>query len=334
MGQEEVTVLIILVHLDLERRCLHATFRLHRLRLRFLLGKQGVDTQLAELQVGLHTEQGGTSVDQGVAGGHADVTGLQRLDDLILLTRIGQFQLLGIEIKRGLGVVVHIEVDLRSDRGLHIQLDTLVEIKIGPFPRALRQRRVVILVRLQSHRDLGRSLRTHPDTSRTEQTIRRADIKLHIGQVKLVTHRVPVLLLVLLAEIGTQRLLESIILELLGRQRHWRADLHIAQLGPHDVGSGLDVVVDRGLHVLRIPQVGRRLSDNILILLGRGLRNWITSRHRILLSLRQQLQLRQGRGKSREICVQGIQSHPKQKYGEPNEIFNQAFPHLRTEKMC
>ena len=29
MRQEEVTILIILIYLDFERRCLHATFRLH-----------------------------------------------------------------------------------------------------------------------------------------------------------------------------------------------------------------------------------------------------------------------------------------------------------------
>ena len=89
MRQEEVAILIILIDLDLKGLGLHASFRADRLRLRLLLREKGVHPQLTKLQVGLHTEQCRTTVDQTVAGVHAHVTRLQRLDNLILLTGIG-----------------------------------------------------------------------------------------------------------------------------------------------------------------------------------------------------------------------------------------------------
>ena len=87
--QEEVAVLVILVDRQLERLRLHAPFRADRFRFRFLLCKQRIHPQLPELEVRLHSEQGGPAVDQRVAGRHTDVTGFERLDDLVFLTRIG-----------------------------------------------------------------------------------------------------------------------------------------------------------------------------------------------------------------------------------------------------
>lgn len=105
----------------------------------------------------------------------------ERFDNLILLARIRQLQFLGIEIKRGLGIVIHSEIHLATHRGLYIQLHTLVKIEESTFTGTLRKRRIIILIRLQSHRDLGRTLCSYTYSTGAEDTFRRTDIKLHIG---------------------------------------------------------------------------------------------------------------------------------------------------------
>ena len=316
MRQEEVAVLIILVHLDLERFRLHAPLGANRFRLGFLLGEQGVHPQLAELQIRLHTKQRRASIDQRVAGIHAYVSGLYRLDDLVLLAGIGQLQLLGVEIERGLGIVIHVEIHLATHRGLHVQLHALVEIEEGTLTRALGQRGVVVLIGLQTHRDLGGTLRPHPHATRAEYPLGGPDVELHVGQVELLARRLLELLLVLRPEIRTERLLHGIIL-ILGRgQAHGGTYLHIAQFRTDDVGIGFQVVLDGSLHVLRIPQVGGRLPDDILIFLGGGLRHRVARGDRIL-RRRYQLQLRQGGGISQKVRVQRVHPHAEQQHHPP-----------------
>ena len=94
-----MAVLVILIHLDLKGLGLHTALRADRLRLRLLLREKGVHPQLAKLQVGLHTEERRSAIDQAIAGVHTHVTSLQRFDDLILLTGIGQLELLRVEIE-------------------------------------------------------------------------------------------------------------------------------------------------------------------------------------------------------------------------------------------
>ena len=67
------------------------------LRFRVLLRHQTSKGEFAELQLCLETEQCGSAADQTRPGGHADITGLQVLDNLILLTLIVEFKILGIE---------------------------------------------------------------------------------------------------------------------------------------------------------------------------------------------------------------------------------------------
>ena len=94
-----MAVLIILIHLDLKGFRLYASLRTDRFGLRLLLREKGVHPQLAKLQIGLHTEKCRTAIDQAIAGVHAHVTCLQRLDNLIFLTGIGQLELLRVEIE-------------------------------------------------------------------------------------------------------------------------------------------------------------------------------------------------------------------------------------------
>ena len=119
------------------------------------MGKEGIDPQLAELQIRFHTEQGRSTIDQRVAGRHADITGFQRFDDLVLFSRIGQFQLFRVEVERGLGIVVHAEVDFRADGSLHVQLHALVKVEEGPFTLTFGEGRILLVGHFHAHGEFG-----------------------------------------------------------------------------------------------------------------------------------------------------------------------------------
>ena len=57
MAQEEMAVLVVRVAADVEPRHLCAALAAHRLRFTVLLRYQGLDLQLAELQIRLDTEE-------------------------------------------------------------------------------------------------------------------------------------------------------------------------------------------------------------------------------------------------------------------------------------
>ena len=150
LGKEEMTVGIVVVGLDVEFRALHTSLGGNSLRFRVLLRHQTSKVELAELQLCLETEQCGSAADQTRPGGHADITGLQVLDNLILLTLIVEFKILGIERECGVGVVVHVELQLVADRSIDGGLDFLIEVKICLSAVLQRKRRIVGLVALDT----------------------------------------------------------------------------------------------------------------------------------------------------------------------------------------
>ena len=92
---------------------------------------QGCCRQFTELQLGLDTEQGGTTANKRRTSRHAHITSLDILDDLVLLAFIGEFEVLAVEIKGGSGIVRHIEAHLITHRSGDSGLNLLVKVKIG-----------------------------------------------------------------------------------------------------------------------------------------------------------------------------------------------------------
>ena len=99
--------------------------------------------QLAELQVCLYTEQRTTTTYQTIVQRHGHITGLQGLDNIILLSFEVQLQVLLVKAERGLRVVTHIEVQLLTYFTIHAELYLLIEVKDIIVSRALCQGWVV-----------------------------------------------------------------------------------------------------------------------------------------------------------------------------------------------
>ena len=70
-------------------------------------------------------------MDERRTGSHAHITGLDVLDDFIFLAFIGQFEVLGVEIKCRAGVIGHVEAHLITHSGSDIGLNLLFKVKVG-----------------------------------------------------------------------------------------------------------------------------------------------------------------------------------------------------------
>ena len=154
LRQEIMAVGIIIVDLDIIFGALHATLCADGLGLRVLLRHESGESQFAELQFSLHAEESRTAADQARSGGHADITGLDILDDFILLAFILEFKVLRVKREGSVGVIAHIELHLIADGGIDSGLYLLVEVEIGLASIALGESRVVGEIALDAHREL------------------------------------------------------------------------------------------------------------------------------------------------------------------------------------
>ena len=112
------------------------------LRLTLLIGDDGGNGGLAELQFALHTEQLLCTRDEGAVEREVDVTGFQELDDFVFLALVFQCELV-LVVEGRLGVLVDVVVDLVADFGHHVELDVLLEDEVVVAFAAFRQRGVV-----------------------------------------------------------------------------------------------------------------------------------------------------------------------------------------------
>ena len=130
MGEEVVTVLVVLVGIYAEFGGLRAATGVYGLRLAVLLRHEGRGGKFAELQLRLDTEERRGAADERRARGHRHVTGLDTLHDIIFLALVGKFEVLGVEVECGVGVVGHVELHAVADTGLNGGLYLLVEVEI------------------------------------------------------------------------------------------------------------------------------------------------------------------------------------------------------------
>ena len=131
MGEEEVAVLVVFVGLDVEFVGLRTALGVHCLGFTVLLRNQSCGGEFTELQLGLHTEQGSATMNQGRSGSHAHITGLDVLDDFVFLALVGQFQVLAVEIKGSSRIIGHVKAHLVAHRSRDIGLNLLLKVKVG-----------------------------------------------------------------------------------------------------------------------------------------------------------------------------------------------------------
>ena len=251
---------VVLVGLHAEGRGLHAAGGADGLGFGVLLAEQGGEGELAELELCLDAEQRGGAPDEGRAGGHGHVAGLEGLDDLVLLAFVRELEVLAVEIEGGVGVVGHVELHLVAYGGRDVGLYLLVEVEVCLAARGEGEGGIVGLVGLDSHAELHAALRGEADSAGAEDFLQRAQGEVHVEDVE----RLLVLFLeglgVALPEVLHHALPEAepVVVargELHGRDGHLVADACVEVV--HARGG---VVYHLVVHVLGVAEVGGVLS--------------------------------------------------------------------------
>ena len=177
-------VLIVFLGTYLELRQLRTALTIHCLALGVLLRNQALNLEFTELQRCLKTKQRLRSAYQRRVQIHRHITCLNRLNDIILLAFVCQFEILLVERERSLRVIVKVEIQARSHLTVHVHLNLLVKVKDIIIPRFLRQRRVIDILMLKAKQQLRTSLQFQLHATRTEHFIRRTDIELHVRNIE------------------------------------------------------------------------------------------------------------------------------------------------------
>ena len=109
---------------------------------------------------------------------------------------------------------------------------------------------------LEAEEQLRASLHLQLHTARTEYLIRRTDVKLHIGDVKLllvvVLHFADLLLPVFMHDLPLRK-----VVILLLRQHVWRRDIRVTHLRPDDISARLRLVFYGRGDIIRVLQIQR-----------------------------------------------------------------------------
>ena len=169
-----------------------------------------------------------------------------------------------------MGVVVQPEIDLRADGGLHVELYVVVEVEEGMVARSFGQGGVLRATGLHAHLHLRRPLRLDAYTSGAEHPISGTDVETHVHQVQLFATCLSEVLVVSLAIIGLHRLLHAVLLVLLGSHGDGCAELHVAHACTDDIPVREDVVLNGGLQIVRVVEVGRHGLCQVAVEEGSG----------------------------------------------------------------
>ena len=133
-----MSILIVRVRVDLERRGLNAALAVYRAGFRLLLRDQRIYSKLPKLQIGFNPKQRFAGVDQRVPGSHAHVSCFDIPNDIILIASVRQVNFSRIQIKRFLAIVINIEIYLIAHLRVQIHPDILSHLKRRASPCPLR----------------------------------------------------------------------------------------------------------------------------------------------------------------------------------------------------
>ena len=235
MGKEEVAVLLIVGHIQFEGSGLRAALALHALRGRVFLRDHRLKLQTTELKVGTYAEQARSTCHQRVVGGEGHIASFHQLDDFVFLALILQFEVLRIEVERGIGVVVQVHVDLVAHLTIHAQVDLHVEVESRGLAVSGRQTGVIHTLERSAHFQFGCSLCLYAHTTRAEYLLGRSQVEVHVGEVELLLALGSRILCILLTEeLLTRALLAP--LQILFRRHHERGiQIRVAQFRAKEV---------------------------------------------------------------------------------------------------
>ena len=196
LGQEEMSVGLIVVGPDVELLGLGAPLHLNLFALALLLAEHGGVVHLAPLRFQLGAEQRLTALNQGALKRHADVARLDVFQDVVLLPLEADVHLV-LEVECRLRVVIRSEVDFLTDASVDGQLDALVKIKRGDGPIPLGKARVLRFAVPNPKIELGRTLGPDFNFVRSENGLKNLRVhrqlrgKAALLLVDLILHFVP-----------------------------------------------------------------------------------------------------------------------------------------------
>ena len=260
VSQKKMSVLIIGIGVHRKVRGLRPALGIHRTRLRILLRHKGRGRQLAELEFGLEAEKRRGAAYQRRSGGHGHVAGFHQLHYIVLLALVRKLQILRVEIKRGVGVVAHVEFKPVAHRRAYSSLYLLVEIKIRLPARIQSQSRIVGLVALHAHRQLHRTLCLQLHAARTENLLQRSERKIHVENIKrLLGLVIGKQIGIALAVIGFHRPAQLPVLILRSGQHERSHQIGFAKPRVNDIIACDRIILGHSGDVRRIRQVCRKL---------------------------------------------------------------------------
>ena len=179
-------------------------------------------------------------MNQRRAGGHAHITGLNILDDFVLLTLVSQLEVLAVKIKGGSRVVRHVELHLVANRCHDIGLNLLLKVEVGFTTLGQGKRRVI--------GDIG--LHTHIDNHRTgglefqstaEYPFQSTHTELHIQEIEGISILVLCVLGILLPVVLHHRPSEIRVAVFIRRHDIRSDNVIVTQLGVNHIATGLRV---------------------------------------------------------------------------------------------
>ena len=140
--------------------------------------------QSSELQVCSYTEERRCATYERRVGWETDIAGLNQFYYLILLALVFQFQVLCVEVKGGIGIIVQVHIDLVAHLTVHAQVYLLVEVYACSISVAYGQRGVVDAFQRSSEFQLGSTLSLDAHSTGAEYFLSWSEVEVHIGEVE------------------------------------------------------------------------------------------------------------------------------------------------------
>ena len=269
LREEEVAVFLVVGCINLEGCELHAALRTDARGIGFLLRGHELQFQSAELHIGAQTEERRCAADERRVAGERHIAGLHEFYDFVFLAVVFEFDVLGVVVESGIGVVVEVHLHLVAHRAVHVQVDFLVEIDLCGLAVVHGERGVVDVFHRGTEFQLGRSLCTDAHTARTEDFFSRTKVEVQVGKVEFLLSLGLEYLVVFLAEIVAHELLLRPLEIFLLVEHEGGSEIGLPHLRAYDVRLQRVVVLRGVLHIFRPRQVGAVLLQ---VVEGDGLR--------------------------------------------------------------
>ena len=100
VGEEEVTVFVVVGSRELEVGELHSTTGVDSLRSRFFLCQHRLQFETTKLHIRPDTEEALSATDERRLRGHGHITGFHEFDNLIFFAFVAEFEVLRVKVER------------------------------------------------------------------------------------------------------------------------------------------------------------------------------------------------------------------------------------------